>query len=166
MALITCRECKAKISDSAKSCPQCGAEPEKPMSRLKILFVGAVLIAIVAAFSKPSDPVPVAKVVTPEEAANNARAKEQADTEINQVLNGARLLKTTMKKPETFKLLSATMIGGKTICYVYQGRNSFNDVTTEQFVIGVGVASTKASDWNRLCAGKSGTDYTSVRAVM
>lgn len=93
-------------------------------------------------------------------------AQIKADKEINIVLAGARWLKESMKKPETFELINATMIDGKVICYEYRARNSFNDRRTERYVITDDVSSSKAKDWNRLCAGKSGTDYTHVRAVM
>ncbi|MDQ0035897.1 hypothetical protein J2W30_003670 [Variovorax boronicumulans] len=103
---------------------------------------------------------------TPE--AKPARTPEQvkADREINIVLAGARWLKESMKKPESFELLSATMIEGKVICYEYRARNSFNDRRTERYVISDNVSSSKPKDWNRLCAGKSGTDYTHARSVL
>lgn len=90
----------------------------------------------------------------------------KADREIKLVLAGARWLKESMKKPETFELLRATMIDGKVICYEYRARNSFNDRTAGTYVISDSVSSGKPKDWNKLCAGKSGTDYTSARAVM
>lgn len=90
----------------------------------------------------------------------------RADREINLVLAGARWLKDSMKKPETFELLRATMIDGKVICYEYRARNSWNDRSPGTYVISDDVSSDKPKEWNKLCAGKSGTDYTSVRAVM
>ncbi len=88
------------------------------------------------------------------------------DRDLNIVLAGARWLKESMKKPETFELLRATMIDSKVICYEYRARNSFNDRTAGNYVISDSVSSNKPKDWNKLCAGKSGTDYTHVRAVM
>ncbi|CAA2107702.1 hypothetical protein VVAX_04367 [Variovorax paradoxus] len=104
----------------------------------------------------------MAKSVTPE----RTPAQLRADKEINIVLAGARWLKESMKKPESFELVNATMIDGKVICYEYRARNSFNDRRTERYVISDNVSSSKAKDWNKLCAGKSGIDYTHVRAVM
>jgi hypothetical protein len=40
MALITCKECKKQVSDSAKTCPSCGAPVPKPTSRLAIFIAG------------------------------------------------------------------------------------------------------------------------------
>ncbi|MDH6593195.1 hypothetical protein M2165_003084 [Variovorax sp. TBS-050B] len=53
----------------------------------------------------------------------------------------------------------------KVICYKYRARNSFND-RTEHYGVSDTVSSSKPADWNKLCVGKSGTDYTHVRAVM
>src|SRR5690606_3563762 len=48
MALTTCRECKAQISTTAESCPQCGAKPKKTSGCAIILvaFLGLVLFSI------------------------------------------------------------------------------------------------------------------------
>jgi uncharacterized protein YwgA len=49
MAIIKCAECKNKVSDKAKACPNCGARPKKRSSCLGIillLFFGAVLINV------------------------------------------------------------------------------------------------------------------------
>lgn len=86
--------------------------------------------------------------------------------EFTAVLAGAQWLKSTMKKPESFELISATMVDGKVVCYQYAARNSLNDRKTEQYVIADGVSSSKADDWNRLCAGKRGTDYTHARSAL
>lgn len=88
------------------------------------------------------------------------------DRDLNIVLAGARWLKASMKKPETFELLRATMIDGKVICYEYRARNSWNDRSPGTYVISDSVSSSKPKEWNKYCAGKSGIDYTSVRAVM
>lgn len=90
----------------------------------------------------------------------------QNDRDLNIVLAGARWLKESMKKPETFELLRATMIDSKVICYEYRARNSWNDRSPGTYVISDAVSSSKPKDWNKYCAGKSGVDYTSVRAVM
>lgn len=45
MALINCKECNAKISDSAKSCPNCGNPNLKQMGGNKyvLVFIGIVI---------------------------------------------------------------------------------------------------------------------------
>lgn len=165
MAMTKCPECGSQISTSAAVCPSCGAKPDKPTSRLTIAIAGLFAIGLAAAISRHSDneterPAPAAK--TPAELAETARK----DREINTVLAGARMLKQSMKKPETFELTRATMIDGKVICYEYVARNSFNDQAPGHYVVSDAVSSNSIKAWNALCAGKSGDDYTSVRAVM
>lgn len=101
---------------------------------------------------------------TPPPARTEAQTK--ADREISLVVAGARSIRDAMKKPESFELLSATMIDGKVICYEYRARNSFNDQRTEHHVITEKLSSSQARDWNALCAGKGGTDYTHARTAL
>ena len=100
----------------------------------------------------------------PQQARTEAQVK--ADREIGVVVAGARSLRDALKKPESFELLSATMIDGRVICYQYRARNSFNDQRTEHHVITDGMSSSQAKDWNALCAGKAGTDYTRARSIL
>ncbi len=44
MAIINCVECKAEISDQAKTCPKCGAK--KPLDGLTRVFVGALALGV------------------------------------------------------------------------------------------------------------------------
>lgn len=173
MALVACPECKAQISDKAERCPQCGAKRPKSTSRATI-FIGGLFAIAVASLVFKANKSDVNYQTTATQASVPGRPEPQprtpeqlkADREINTVLAGARMLKDAMKKPETFELIKAIMIDGKVICYEYRARNSFNDRTTEQYVVTDKVSSSKAADWNKHCAGKSGTDYTSVRAVL
>jgi len=73
-----------------------------------------------------------------------------------------------MKKPETFELKSAILVDGKTVCYEYEARNSFNDRAREFYVLSLTDKATgsDASVWNKRCADKQGTDYTSVRVML
>jgi len=173
MALKPCRECGAQVSDKATSCPKCGSPVPKGTST-GTLIIGAFIILVVARMVWPSGEssasasstgVPAAATApskTPEQLAETARK----DREINIVLAGAKRLRDSMKKPETFKLNKAIMIDGKVICYEYTARNSWNDQASEHYVISDTVSTNGAKEWNKLCAGKSGDDYTSVRAVM
>ena len=58
MALIQCKECKAQISDSAKSCPSCGAPPPKKTSFFTKFVIGLVALMAIISFinSKFSEP--------------------------------------------------------------------------------------------------------------
>lgn len=49
MAMISCKECKAEISDKAVACPKCGAEMAKGKARSTlstIVIVGVILVAL------------------------------------------------------------------------------------------------------------------------
>jgi len=49
MALITCKECKKQVSDSAGSCPSCGAKVRKPLSVIHwagIIFFGIPVLLL------------------------------------------------------------------------------------------------------------------------
>jgi len=104
-----------------------------------------------------------AESTTPPPTAAQRTETARKDRETNIVLAGAQRLKSSMKKPETFELTRAIMIDGKVICYEYTARNLFNDQTREHYVISDTVSSNGAKEWNRLCAGKNGEDYTGVR---
>lgn len=169
MALATCKECGGKVSTDAASCPHCGrVPPKKPGAGT--LFIGGIAAFVVGSMivesnrQAPPSPAPVRTAANVSPVASAPTPPTQADIEINQVLRGARAIKASIKKPESFELLSATMMPSKVICYEYAARNSFNDRVTEHFVLGAVGDTTKM--WNRYCAGKSGTNYTHVRAVL
>ena len=49
MAMISCKECGAEISDKAVACPKCGAEMAKGKTRSTlstIVIVGVILVAL------------------------------------------------------------------------------------------------------------------------
>ena len=49
MSLIKCKECQAKISDTARKCPKCGAKTERGSSN-KERLIGVSFIAIIIIF--------------------------------------------------------------------------------------------------------------------
>lgn len=51
MALISCRECGARISDEAVRCPSCGARNIKPTSTKLRALQAVFLVAIILAFA-------------------------------------------------------------------------------------------------------------------
>lgn len=52
MALITCKECKAQVSNQAKTCPQCGAKVPKKTSVLTWIFGFVILGVVFASINK------------------------------------------------------------------------------------------------------------------
>jgi len=49
MALISCHECRAQISNDAKSCPKCGAANKK-LTRMQAIWLSAMLVALLVYF--------------------------------------------------------------------------------------------------------------------
>ena len=51
MSLIKCKECQAKISDTARKCPKCGAKIHKSSSNKKwiidIIFISIIIILFI-----------------------------------------------------------------------------------------------------------------------
>jgi DNA-directed RNA polymerase subunit RPC12/RpoP len=164
MALLKCAECKNEVSDTAKSCPKCGAKVVKPTSRMTIGLVGIVSVMMVMCTynSASNSPGPAAITKTPEQIA----AGNRKEAEFQDVVRGATLLKTAMKNPDSFKLESAVKMSGGAVCYEYRSRNSFNAVVPGFYVSLLGAGSTKPGDWNKYCANKTGTDYSYARRAL
>jgi uncharacterized paraquat-inducible protein A len=54
MSLITCKECNAQISETAESCPKCGAKkPKGPLKTIAIIIAGVVVVFIAAVLLTP-----------------------------------------------------------------------------------------------------------------
>ncbi|QPS76364.1 hypothetical protein [Delftia acidovorans] len=179
MALKACKECNGKVSTKAATCPHCGARIGSRTSITTWVFGGMFAAVVgscvmngadresrVSAAQAEREAAEAAK--SPEQKAAEASVKAQRDREMNIVLSGAKLLKQSMKKPETFELKSAILVDGKTVCYEYEARNSFNDRAREFYVLSLTDKATgsDASVWNKRCADKQGTDYTSVRVML
>lgn len=107
-------------------------------------------------------PAPPAITATPEQDA----VKLKKEAEFQRVVLGAKLLKSAAKNPDSFQLTSAVLMADGAICYEYRATNSFNAVVPGVFVLTSGQASKESADWNRHCAGKNGTNYTSARQAL
>lgn len=130
MALITCKECKSQISDSAAACPQCGAKPPKPTSRFTILIGGLFAIGVAMSVFKTDE-----TSKAPQKSVAQARADailEAARREArDDAISKARSIKDSMKNPASFELVKLTKHTDGTVCVLYRGTNSFNAVVTE-----------------------------------
>jgi hypothetical protein len=77
MAMATCRECKAEVSDQAKACPNCGvSNPVKKTSLLTKVVAGLLGLTVVSGLigglsdsNQGSMDAPAPVVVSPKEAA-------------------------------------------------------------------------------------------------
>ena len=161
MALIACAECQAQISTDAKACPQCGAKPSGGMSAISAALILLVIAGVLASLGDHEEKPPAPVKTEAQKLADATRERE-----FQTVVAGAKWIKGTMKKPESFELLSAIMIDGKVICYEYKARNSWNDVAAGYRVITDDLNSGEPGAWNKHCANKSGTDYSSARVAL
>lgn len=155
MAMTDCKECGKKISTEAESCPHCGAKPPKPTSRLAIFISGIFLIGILHSVFQDEQPTAAKPPPNP-----------QAELEFQQAVGALNMLKSAMKNPASFELVSIDRVQGPALCIVYRGTNSFNAIITSQHVISDTVNSSKADAWNSHCAGRSGTSFMHARHAM
>lgn len=152
MALVACTECKKEISDEAKACPHCAHEVPQGPGPLKIVVIGFLCIAIVkGVWDSNNSPPPAQK--TPEEIA--AAAKKEA--EFQRVVGMLQRVKSNMKNPASFDLVNATLMADGALCVEYRGTNGFNAIVTERRAVTATIAN---APWNKVCAGRSGSDFT------
>lgn len=80
MALIECKECKQKISDSAKECPSCGKKVPKKISIIQWIGIGFLGLVVIAALSGKD-------ANKPQTTAENTAQETVADIRIDQLLS-------------------------------------------------------------------------------
>lgn len=161
MSLTECKECSQQISDKAEACPHCGAKVDRSS-----IGCGGVIILVVffgmiygwmSSGSGPSD--------TPQAHIDHAATTKQ-DAAVSRAAAGAKLLKKSMRDPDSFKLDSALVINGTgAVCYEYHARNGFGGVNAGQAALSGDSKQFLTSEqagfsalWNRVCAGQSGQE--------
>lgn len=157
MAMTKCRECGAAISDTAVSCPSCGAKPKKPTSKLSIGLAGLALIGVLqAAFKANEAPPPQSK------SAADIAAERQFQADVMAL----RALKSSLKNPASFDLVKAVRLDGGVLCVEYRATNSFNAIIASTAVVTGGKIDSSFGAWNRLCANKVGRDISHARLAV
>ena len=48
MSLVTCKECNTEISDTATSCPKCGAKKAMGIGKIVLIVVGTIVALFIA----------------------------------------------------------------------------------------------------------------------
>ena len=86
MALIECKECKAKISSGAKTCPQCGAKVPKKTSVIMVIFLFAVVGIVFSSLNKGNELKEAA--VIKQAASQTAQAAAWSYTTRNDAMTG------------------------------------------------------------------------------
>jgi RNA polymerase subunit RPABC4/transcription elongation factor Spt4 len=142
MALVTCAECGASISTTAKSCPQCGAKQKKRHTKGQWVFLGLVTVGIVSCIAKgqadgekrTAAAAAVEAAKTPEKKAAEEKQKAKDSAQLNVALEIARRLKASTKDPSSFKLESLLLYPDGSACYEYRAKNSFAAIVPAQAV--------------------------------
>ena len=126
MAMTTCRECKAQISTTAATCPQCGAKPKKTSGCAIIVaaFFGLILLSAImrgcsggpsasTSATNPSSnaapPAPVAPA-EPDPAALLAQSKTTVDEIESRIKENAERLKKYYGTADQVKEATADLI--------------------------------------------------------
>lgn len=117
------------------------------------------------------------KAVREKQIADAAYAKEKAasdakkridDARFQEGLLYARVLKKSMKNPDSFKLELVTRTAAGMFCFEYRATNSFNAIVPGRAFIGEGKSGSSddgdgfAAQWNRHCGGRSGDNLSTV----
>lgn len=115
MALVNCRECGNSVSDSAKTCPRCGAKVKKKSGLLKLLATGVVsLVALMTIGGLLSDGSSSSTPQTSPETLERQRAKElDANRESHARIIAEREIRARLKAPRGAKFsgYSSTKVG-------------------------------------------------------
>lgn len=156
MAMTPCGECGADVSQSARSCPRCGAtgkqlrpKVKRPMSLAAkaAIAVFALSFIAVAAMQQPGPPrqTPV-----------QAREEQAHQARISSVVAAASALKQSLRNPASLtydKILVSE--NADTVCIRYRARNGFGDMNREHAAFSRTSGTTSVSAWNRRCAHAS-----------
>lgn len=162
MSLKKCHECGAVVSTEAKNCVQCGAKTKKTMGIIKIFFILTFSLAIIGSMLRPDSAPP--KIKTPAEIA----AEEAESKRLTMTMFYAKLLKQSMKDPESFRLVSLHSTETGYSCVKYRAANSFGGmlqsaaVVTDKGKIHLEEDNNNApfvKAWNKECT-KGGNDLT------
>jgi hypothetical protein len=163
MALINCKECKAEISDSAKTCPKCGAPVPQPTSRFTLLVGGLLLIGVLSAVFRGNDsstapaPTQAAAPLSPEmQRAEDDRKRSEALAQQRRLVAtaAAGAIKASLRDPDSLVIESlGVSVDAKVACATYRARNGFGGMNREQMAFIDGNATQDAKLMNRHCDG-------------
>jgi len=177
MALAKCRECGSGISTSAKICPKCGLHsPTRRPSLLanaglwKVGLLIVCVIGVVRCFSdidersrqREQAAAAVEAAKTPEQKADEARAKAFLAAELAQVLAVLRSVRDSMHNPKSFELVSAAVNESGTVCVVYRGTNAYGGIVTNRVAV---MKDMRQTPYSSACSG-SLKDVTYARQAL
>lgn len=165
MPMISCRECGASVSSTARQCPSCGAPRKRMRGGLgclrPALFALALLVIIggIGSALFPNGHGSTSTPLNPQErldAANEAARNTAA-------LEALTALKKNLRDPSSLQVdhVSANE-DGSVVCIRYRARNGFGGLNLEHLVNWEGKALTSPSQWNKHCSHQKLHDETAV----
>lgn len=167
MALVNCKECSKEVSSEAKACPNCGAKPPKPTSRLSVLLIGIVVVVIYAQVTKKDMPPQPVVTLSPEQAAQNKKQADQKAARLDSTIRVLASIKASLREPESVKWANVLASDdGAVVCVTYRARNGFGGMNVEDVSFAKGKISKAVTAWNKNCAGKSMNDMKYVGRML
>lgn len=164
MALTKCKDCGREISDTARACPHCGAPPPKKTSLFTWVVGGLFALVLTQCVMRQAgrEDRQVSKpALTPEQIAQRAKA----DEDLRRAVAATRVIKKSMKDPESFKLESFVYYDGGAVCVEFRAKNSFGAVVPGKGVFDGAAAILTNADgnrfvkvWNDTCTRPGGQD--------
>ncbi len=156
MPLITCSECGASVSASAKACPGCGADAKTmrrgqgpwPTTKRGWIVLGFLGLFLLSAMIRVVGGTPAPRPKSPADIAADQR---------NQVAyNAITTVKKSLRDPGSGTFESVLVDEqGATACVVYRARNGIGGMGVGHVLFLHGIPSERQSDWNRHCAHRS-----------
>lgn len=168
--MTTCSECGKPVSSQAEKCPSCGARVKrKPFGcGAAIVIVGLVAfgaskISTIGSPDAPSRPAPPP-------APNQEAAKPQEnEPELVMASLLAKKIRESAHNPSTIQWTTIGVVidprGRKNetaYCFSYRGTNPLNATIKQETAILVTAGAIKEHHWNKVCAGKTARDITTM----
>lgn len=115
MALIKCKECGKKISNTSKKCPNCGYKIKKGSSNIVLSFIVGIIIIILL----------IVLIIS-----KGSLSKEEKAIFDSIVEN-----KNDFKDPSSVKLLSATYCSEKSLILTINAKNSYGGYVQDTYYV-------------------------------
>ena len=120
MALINCRECGTKVSDSAQSCPSCGnpnLKQEKSGSSINLLLIGGIILLLFIIGKCNEDSIVSNSIVSSEVEVNDTSAVTSGTVKVKK-------LSTEERKENIEKLRNMFLDSGLDVKVSVYGKNN------------------------------------------
>lgn len=155
MALIKCKECGSEVSDSAKTCPKCGAPVPKGTSLLTVIVGFILVMFFIGMISNNMS----SNSETPEQIAESQKSSDN----INNAIQASHFLKKSLRDPDSLQYEHVIATDNGTICYEYRAKNGFGGMNSGKAFYLPKDDKFRTSEmdsfgkiWKTECAGKRG----------